>query len=332
VILTLVLAAGVILLAGVRLTKIADHLADRTGLGEALIGAVLLGAVTSLPGLTTSVTAAWRGYAELAVSNSLGGIAAQTLFLAAADIAYRRANLEHAAASLENMMQATMLIGLLALMITAIAAPGFSVFAIHPTSLVMIAFYIIGLRITKAAREKPGWQASETKETRQDEPEPKAKDRSLTKLIAGFAGLGLLTGIAGFAVGRGAEGATVVFGLSESVAGAFLAAIVTSLPELVTTIAAVRRGALTLAVGGIIGGNAFDTLFVAGSDIAYREGSIYEAIGPDQLFLSGLAIAMTAALLLGLLRRQEQGPAQIGFETWVVIGLYFAGSSILIAR
>jgi cation:H+ antiporter len=43
--------------------------------------------------------------------------------------------------------------------------------------------------------------------------------------------------------------------------------------ELVTTIAAVRRGALQLAVGGIIGGNTFDTLFLTAADVSYREGS-----------------------------------------------------------
>ena len=97
-----------------------------------------------------------------------------------------------------------------------------------------------------------------------------------------------------------------------------------------TTVAAVRRGALTLAVGGIIGGNAFDILFLAASDVAYREGSIYKAVSQDQAFLVGLSIAMTAVLLMGLLRRQEKGPAGIGFETWLTMALYFAGSWILV--
>jgi Ca2+/Na+ antiporter len=55
--------------------------------------------------------------------------------------------------------------------------------------------------------------------------------------------------------------------LSASIVGA---PVVTSLPELVTTLAAVRRGALQLAVGGIIGGNTFDTLFLTISDVGYR--------------------------------------------------------------
>ena len=126
-----VIAAIVILFGGTRLTGVADRLADRTGLGEAVVGTVLLGAITSLAGLATSVTAAWNGLPELAVSNSAGGIAAQTFFIAVADLVYRRANLEHAAASLQNMIQGTVLIGCLAL---AISLPSFTIYHSHRSS------------------------------------------------------------------------------------------------------------------------------------------------------------------------------------------------------
>jgi cation:H+ antiporter len=315
-----------------KLSAVADRIADRTGLGEALVGSLLLGAATSLSGLTMSVSAAVNGLADLAVSNSLGGIAAQTLFLVAADVAYRRANLEHAAASLENMMQATVLVGSLSLVILAIAAPGLSFLGVHPLSIFIFLFYLFGLKITQNAREVPGWRARATAETRQDEPETDDGKESTRRLFVTFIILALITAASGFIVSRAAEGATEVFGLSQSVAGAFLAAIVTSLPELVTTVAAVRRGALTLAVGGIIGGNAFDTLFIAASDIAYRDGPIYEAVGSEQLFLTALALVMTAVLLMGLLRRQERGPAGLGFETWLVMVLYIGGAAILLTR
>ena len=109
--------AAVIAIVGTRMTSVADRLADRTGLGEAFVGAVFLGAATSLPGITASVTAAIGGDGQLALSNALGGIAAQTAFLAIADIAWRKANLEHAAASVANMLQASLLVIILALII-----------------------------------------------------------------------------------------------------------------------------------------------------------------------------------------------------------------------
>ena len=328
----LAVAAVVILWAGIRLSAVADKLADRTGLGEALVGSVLLGAATSLSGLTTSVSAAWNGYAELAVSNSLGGIAAQTLFLAAADIAYRRANLEHAAASLENMLQGTVLLAALSFVVMAVALPDFGILGVHPISVAIVGTYVIGLKVTRSARDVPGWRVRMTANTRTDEPDVDAGALSLRRLVLAFLGLAAVTAVAGFVVSRAAEGAITVFSIDEAVVGAFLAAIVTSLPELVTTVAAVRRGALTLAVGGIIGGNAFDVLFVAASDVAYREGPIYRAVGDPQLFLTGMAMLMTGTLLMGLLGRQERGPAGIGFETWLVILIYFAGSWMLIGH
>ena len=96
-------SAAVIAIAGTMLAGRADVLADRIGWGEALVGAVLLGGSTSLPGILTSVTTAYQGYPSLSISNAIGGIAVQTAFLAVADLFYRKANLEHAAASVANL-------------------------------------------------------------------------------------------------------------------------------------------------------------------------------------------------------------------------------------
>ena len=116
-------AALTILFVGTRLAGLADVLADRTGLGEAVAGALLLGATTSASGTITSITAAASGNVDLAYSNALGGIAAQTAFLAVADCIYRRANLEHAAADASNLTQATMLVILLCVPLLAAALP-----------------------------------------------------------------------------------------------------------------------------------------------------------------------------------------------------------------
>ncbi|MDP8939104.1 MAG: sodium:calcium antiporter, partial [Actinomycetota bacterium] len=74
-------------------------------------------------GLVTSVTAAYSGSAELAISNAVGGIAAQTVFLSVADAVYRQANLEHAVASPANLSQGTLLVALLAIPLMAFAGP-----------------------------------------------------------------------------------------------------------------------------------------------------------------------------------------------------------------
>lgn len=65
---------------------------------------VFFGIVTSLSGIMITIVAAGSDQPGLAYSNAVGGIAAQTTAVAVADAFHRRANLEHAAASLSNML------------------------------------------------------------------------------------------------------------------------------------------------------------------------------------------------------------------------------------
>ncbi|MCQ6263331.1 sodium:calcium antiporter [Alcanivorax sp. MM125-6] len=321
---------AIVATAGVKITAVVDELADRTRVGEALAGAVLLGATTSLSGSVLSVTAALKGNADLALSNALGGIAVQTAFLAVADLFYRRANLEHAAASAANLMQGALLVTLMAVILVGAFSPPVTVFGIHPATPLLFGAYIYGLRLIQSTRDQPMWQPARTRETREDVPEEDNLRRSLRTLLIAFLGLGALLGVTGWALENAAAAIANQTGLAQTTMGLLLTATVTSLPELVTSVAAVRRGALTLAVGGIIGGNAFDTLFTAASDIAYRDGSIYAEMGDDLLVWVSLSILMTGALLMGLIRREEQGPGGIGFESVAVLLLYGLGILLVV--
>lgn len=324
------LAVLVITLAGTRITRVVDQLADRTGIGEAAAGAVLLGASTSLGGSVLSVTAAWNGNAELAVSNALGGIAVQTFFLAIADMAYRKANLEHAAASVANMMQNGLLIALLALIMLAPQLPNVTLWHVHPVTPALFALYLYGLSVVQSAWTAPMWQPFMTGETRQDTPDDPGRLPSLGRLWLEFLPLMALLGLAGWLLEPAATSIASATGLTFTLVGVLLTAVSTSIPELVTSVAAVRRGALTLAVGGIIGGNAFDTLFTAASDLAYREGSIYHAIAAETEFWVALTLLMSAILMMGLIRRERQGIGHIGAESLALLLLYLGGVAVLV--
>lgn len=323
---------AIIGVSGTWITAVVDQLADRTGLGEAISGAVLLGAATSLSGSVLSVTAAWNGLPELALGNAIGGIAVQTAFLVVADMVYRKANLEHAAASAQNMMQNALLIALLALILIGPTLPDYTIFGVHPLTPILLGVYIYGIRIIGGMRDKPMWRPTMTAETREDEPEDLDKVPALKVLILRFVVLMLALGVAGWTMEKAASNIAQETWLSETAVGVLFTAVATSLPELVTSVAAVRRGALTLAVGGIIGGNAFDTLFTAASDVAYRQGSIYHAMSESVIFWTTLTLLMSAVLLLGLIRREKRGPGWIGVESVVLLVLYVAGVTLLLVR
>ncbi len=319
-------AAIVIALAGVRLARVVDRLADRTGLGEAVAGAVLLGSATSLAGLTVSVVAAASNEPSVAISNSIGGIAAQTAFIVALDVTHRDANLERASASLTNVFNSLLMVTLLGVVVLGVAMPPVTLFGIHPASLLLILIYGYGLRLTQSISTDPMWHPKQTKDDRLDEPDEPEVGETVAGLWARFGGLAAATAAAGWVVGRSGLSLIEATGLSGTFVAVAFTAVATSLPELITGIAAVRAGALTLAIGGIIGGNTFDVLFIAVSDVVYHRGSLYEAVVASDLFVLGWTMLLTGILGAGLIRRQR---AWIGFEGFAILGGYIAGLFIL---
>jgi len=330
--LVFVAAAVVIGIVGIRLAALADRLSMVTRLGQALIGAMLLGATTSLPGIITSVAAAAGGHPTLAISNAIGGIAAQTAFLTIADFAYRQANLEHAAASAANLINGALLVSLLAIPLAAMAAPEVALWQVSPASALILLAYMKGQQIALAVHEQPMWRPRRTVLTTIEDKDPVISDTRRGPLIAGVLALAAITGSAGLVLTESAIALADTTGIGEQAVGGVMTAIVTSLPELVTSVAAVRRGAPNLAVGGILGGNAFDVLFLAFADIAYRDGSIYHAFTSAHVFVIAVTILMTGVLMVGLLRREEQGPAGIGFESTTVLALYAVSVFIMVTR
>jgi cation:H+ antiporter len=132
------------------------------------------------------------------------------------------------------------------------------------------------------------------------------------------------TAVSGYLIGQSSLALVKSTGLSQSAVGTVFSAIANSLPELVTAIAAARIGAVSLAVGGVIGGNAFEVLFLGAADLFY-DGSIYGAFSRADQGTALIAMLMTGVLLLGMLRREKTGIARIGFESALVLLLY-AGS------
>ncbi|MFC0006621.1 sodium:calcium antiporter [Micromonospora siamensis] len=328
-VIALLTALVAILFAGGALARTADELADRTGMGEAVAGALLLGAVTSLPGIATTIIGSVRQDAEFALANPIGGIAVQTVWLAIADLLYRRSNIEHAAASLENILQSLVLVALLCLPVVAYATPELTVLWVHPASLLIPVIYLYGLVLLRRLRREPMWLARRTADTREDVPDTASSGASTRQLWLRLAALAAVVAATGFLIGQGGLGVVAASGLPSGFVGFTITTALTSLPELITLIAAVRIGALTLGIGNILGGNAFDSLMLFLADGTYRSGSIYSEANLSGLLFTGMTTLMTATLAAGLVIRERRG---IGFEGVAIPVIYLATVVLLLIR
>lgn len=323
------IATLVIVAAGSRLAGLADELADRTGMGEALFGVLLLAGITSLPDLAATLSAAIDARPDLAMSNVMGSMAVNLAFLGIADIVYRKANLEHAAASPVNLMLAGLLIVLLTLPLLAIVTPWTIEWNVHPVTFVIVVAYLFGLHLVHRTQAKPMWFPRLTRQTVPDVP-PRQYYDSLMVAWLGFIALSVLTCVAGWILMEAAKVIADQTGLSDTLVGGLLTALVTSAPELVTTIAAIRYGALTLAVSNIFGTNCFNMLVVAAADAAYPYGSIYHDMAPVQMTWGLVSILMTGILLLGMVRRETYGIGRIGFESALILAVYAVAIGIVV--
>jgi len=322
-------AAGVVAVCGVLLAGRAEALAERTGLGQVLLGALFLGSVTSLAGTVTSVSAALEGFPEIAFGNAVGGIAAQTTFIVAADLMHRGSNLEHAAASEENLLQGVLLVALLALPLLALAWPAVMLGWLDAVSVGIVGLYVFGMRLIAQSHRLPMWLPRGGVRTDAKPARAPGRRTPTAALWVQFALLAAAVAAAGWVIAQSALPLSRASGLSQTVVGTLFTSVSTSMPELVIALAAVRRGALNLAMGNILGGNCFDVLFLAASDAAYRAGSLYQAVSSTLAGWLALGILLNGVLLLGMLRRQRHGPANIGFEGVLILALYALGVAML---
>jgi len=80
-----------------------------------------------------------------------------------------------------------------------------------------------------------------------------------------------------------------------------------------------------LQLRDILGGNAFDVLIVAASDVFYGKGSVFHAISRESRLLVTLSILMIGILVIGMLHRERYGIGNIGFESALLLLLYSFG-------
>lgn len=335
--------AAVIWVAGIFLSKTTNVLDKRLHLGSALGGLIVLAVATNLPELAITVSAAASGSLEVAAGNILGGIAIQTVVIAILDIFGRRGRgvkpLTYRAASLGLVLEAIVVVAVLAVVIGGSQLPPGLVFArLSPDVVLIAAIWVCGLfLIRRANRHLPWHEDGAAPDTTTPHPrghqirKHEDSDRmSTAKAAIIFAVAALATLVAGVTVEQAGDEAFGRLGFSGVLFGATVLALATSLPEISTGLQAVRQGNDNLAISDIFGGNAFlPVLFLLATLISGK--AVLPQANASDVFLTAVGILLTLVFAVGLIFRPRKRIAGMGVDSLTVIVLYLLGVAGLVA-
>ena len=329
--------AGLVWWSGTKLSQYVDVYAERTGLGKAFAGALLLGGATSLPELATTLTASASGAAEMAGTNLLGGVVMQIAVLAVMDAWVLRGKpLTLFAPRASLLMVGVMLIALVALAAAAVSCGEIAAVAgVGVWPVVLMAAYVASLWVIYRYEGDPRWEPKgEVKQPPQaardskDAHERKFAEVSTKQVVGRFA---LATGvvlIGGYAVATSGQALAQQTGIGQSFVGATLVALATSLPEVSTTYSAVRFGAYSMAAANILGTNSLAIALFLPAELAYRQGAIFDVLRPSATFLAALGIIVTCLYLWGVLERRDRTVLGMGYDSLAVLVVYFSGLTL----
>jgi cation:H+ antiporter len=312
------ISAAVIIIAGSFLTRFADAIAEITKLGRLVIGSVLLAGATSLPELTVDISAIRQGMADLAVGDLLGSSLMNLLILAALDLSHRsrgrmlsRQAAAHALAGLVSTALATLVaIGLL----TGRAAEPYTIVGLSPAVIAIGIAYVLGTRLVYLDQRI----AVRTAIEHGQEETPSPKGVGLGRAALGFAVCAGIIFVAGPRLAAAAGELAERSGLGDTFVGTTLVALSTSLPELVSMLAALRIGAVDLAIGNVFGSNAFNMALLVPLDLV-QPGSLLAVVSSKHVFTCIAAVLATQIAVMGQLYQVESRTHVIEPDAWLVI-------------
>ena len=322
-------AALLTVLAATKLAEYGDTIGLRTGLVRMFIGTLLLAGATSLPELLTTINSISQNVPDLAVGNIFGSCMFNMFMLGVLDLLYQKARILRKV-MINHALSAGMAILLtgLAVFLIMVNLKG-QVGWLGMDSLLLMAVYIGGMRLV---------QNNSLSNTIMGGEMPKEADIDLANvpsLRRGLIGFGLaslaLVVITPTLVSSSTQIA-VLLGVSTGFVGAALVAVVTSLPEVVTTIAAVRIGAYDMAVGNLFGSNMFNIFALAVTDLFFTQGRFLAHVDPVMTLAGIMALILTTMGLIGNVARMEKRILFVELDALVIMVSYGLFMWMLYAR
>jgi len=302
------ICATIIFFAGRQVARYADVIAEKTGLGGAWIGVVLVAIATSLPEVFTGIGSVTLADApDLTVGNVFGANTFNLFNLALLDMAYRQGPLLTAAGA-GHLLTAALGLILIAfaaaclLVSGAVSLPAIGWVGLYTP--VIFLLYLLMARMIFDHERRQRAQASNVEAVLQYQH----VSLRLAYLRYGLAAI--------FIVGAGVWLALVgeeiaeTTGLGRSFVGSLFLGFSTTLPEITVSFSALRIGAVDICVANMLGSNLFNMTIIGIDDVFYAKRPILDAVSQNHILTALVVLLMTGIVIVGLVSRPRR-------KTWL---------------
>lgn len=313
--------------AGAKLSRYADVIADKTGFSGNWIGLILLATVTSLPELITGISSlTLAGVPNIAVGDVFGSCVFNLAILIVLDFMHREESV-YRRASHSHILSAgfsVVLIGFAGLnvMLSGKAAP-LQVAHVGAYTPIILILYVVAMRTVFT------YERAQMREFT-GEVADRYPYMTLRAAIARYVLAAAVVIAAGvFLPFVGAQLADAM-GWHKSFVGTLFVAAATSLPEFAVTVAALRLGALDMAIANVLGSNLFNIAILAFDDLIFIKGPLLSHVSQIHAVSAMSAVVMTGVFIIGLVYRSNTRLFRtVGWVSLSLFTFYLLNSFVL---
>jgi len=319
------LGAGVIVIAAVKLAEYADAIAWHTKLGRLFVGTLLLAGATSLPEFLTVFSAVRLGHLNM-VPGTLFGSNMFNMFLLGllTLLFFRRRIFQRVSAG--HALSAGLAVFLTGIPVfTLLSRTHFRIGWIGLESLAILVFYLGGVSML---RSQPGDRTLSPMTAGGESGKPV----SLLHAAIGFLAVTLILIIVIPRLVSSATRIASVTGLGDGFVGVLLLAGVTSLPELVASLAAIRIGAFDMAIGNLFGSNMFNICLLALADLIHPKGALLAGVHVNFALAGMVALLISCLGLIGILFQGQKRDWIFHLHSLLIVLVYLGGVYLLYKR
>jgi len=264
----------------------ASDIAKALRIPSLVIGLTIVAFGTSAPEAAVSISASLTGVGEVAIGNVVGSNIFNLLMVVGISSCIRKIYVEKSVIVRDYPFNILITVVMLVMGLDVVLDNGAANVLSRIDGIVLLCFFAVFMYYTVAGA------LNDRQDMTEEAPERKML-LSITFLIVGI----ICVVAGGKLTVDGASGIARFFNVSENMIALTIIAIGTSLPELVTSVTALRKGEADIAIGNVIGSNLFNILFIAGMSALIRPVAVRGDSVADALILSVVNLIVYALML-----------------------------------